>query len=48
MAKNLDQLTAPKTPAQIDTWLTNNVTNLAQDRTVLSAIIKIIALDART
>ncbi len=36
------------TPAQIDTWLTNNVTNLAQARAVLAAIIKVIALDVRT
>lgn len=35
------------TPAQIDTWLTNNVTNLAQARTVLGIILKLIALDAR-
>lgn len=35
------------TPAQIDTWLTNNVTNLAQARTVLGTILKLIALDAR-
>jgi len=31
------------TPAQIDTWLTNNVTTLAQARTVLGAIIKVLA-----
>lgn len=30
------------TPAQIDAWLTTNVTNLAQARTVLGAIIKFI------
>lgn len=33
--------------SQIDTWLTNNVTNLAQARTVLGAIIKVIAIDQR-
>lgn len=32
------------TDAQIDTWLGNNVTNLAQARAVLGAIIKVIAL----
>jgi hypothetical protein len=31
------------TPAQIDTWLTNNVTTLAQARTVLGAIVKFLA-----
>jgi hypothetical protein len=31
------------TPQQIDTWLTNNVTNLAQARTVLGAIVKFLA-----
>jgi len=30
------------TPAQIDTWLTNNVTNLAQARAVLGHIIKLL------
>ncbi len=35
------------TAAQIDTWLTNNVTTLAQARTVLAAVIKVIALDHR-
>jgi hypothetical protein len=30
------------TNAQIDTWLTNNVTNLVQARTVLGAIIKLL------
>lgn len=34
------------TPAQIDTWLTNNVTNLAQARTVLGAIVKYLAKNA--
>lgn len=29
------------TPAQIDNWLTNNVTNLTQARAVLGAIIKV-------
>ena len=32
------------TTAQIDTWLTNNVTTLAQARTVLGALIKIVAV----
>lgn len=31
------------TNAQIDTWLTSNVTTLAQARTVLGALIKIVA-----
>jgi hypothetical protein len=31
------------TPGQIDTWLTNNVTNLTQARSVLGAIIKYLA-----
>lgn len=31
------------TPVQIDTWLTNNVTTLAQARAVLGAIIKVLA-----
>ncbi len=31
------------TPAQIDSWLTANVTNLAQARGVLAAIIKVMA-----
>lgn len=35
------------TAAQIDTWVDNNVTTLAQARTVLKAIIKVIALDVR-
>lgn len=49
-ASRVDLLTRLKTstPAQIDTWLTNNVTNLAQARTILGAIIKTIALDARS
>jgi hypothetical protein len=29
-------------PDQIDTWLTNNVTNLAQARTVLGMILKLL------
>lgn len=33
------------TPAQIDAWLTANVTNLAQARTVLGAVIKVLALN---
>jgi hypothetical protein len=36
------------TPAQIDTWVDTNVTSIATARTVLKAIIKVIALDART
>lgn len=36
------------TPAQIGTWIDNNVTSIATARTVLKAIIKVIALDART
>lgn len=35
------------TPGQIDTWVDNNVTNLAQVRTVLKALLKLIALDDR-
>jgi hypothetical protein len=35
------------TVAEIDTWLTNNVTNLAQARTVLAAIIKLLAVKLR-
>jgi hypothetical protein len=31
------------TPNQIDTWLTNNVTTLAQARVVLGAVIKFLA-----
>jgi hypothetical protein len=31
-------------PAQINSWLTSNVTTLAQARTVIGAIIKIIAV----
>jgi hypothetical protein len=44
---NLQQLlTQAKTSsvAQIDTWIANNVTTLAQARTVLAAIIKWIAM----
>jgi len=37
---DLRQRLKDATPAQIDTWLLNNVTNLAQARTVLGAIIK--------
>lgn len=36
------------TPAQIDSWIDTNVTNIASARTVLKAIVKAIALDART
>ncbi len=32
------------TVAQIDTWITNNVTTLAQARTVLAAVIKLLAI----
>ena len=32
------------TVAQIDTWLTTNVTTLAQARSVLAAIIKVLAI----
>jgi hypothetical protein len=40
----VDLITRAKnaTNAQIDTWLTNNVTNLAQARTVLGALIKLL------
>lgn len=34
--------------AQINTWVDNNVTSLADARTVLKAILKVIALDARS
>ena len=37
---------ARERPAQIDNWLAANVTNLAQARTVLGALIKFIALRA--
>lgn len=49
-ADRIDLMTRLKTatPAQIDSWLTTNVTSLASARTVLGAIIKAIALDART
>ena len=36
------------TPAQISTWVDNNVTNIAQARAVFKAILKVIALDHRT
>lgn len=35
-------------PAQIDAWIDSNVTTIAAARAVLKAIIKVIALDART
>lgn len=35
------------TPAQINAWIDNNVTDLASARAVLKAIIKAIALDFR-
>ena len=31
------------TPAQIDTWIAANVTTLAQARTVLGSLIKVLA-----
>jgi hypothetical protein len=48
-AGRVDLLNRLKTasPSQIDTWVDNNVTNIATARTVLKAIIKVIALDAR-
>jgi hypothetical protein len=48
-AGRIDLLTRLRTatPAQIDTWVENNVTTLAQARAVFKAIIKVIALDAR-
>ena len=42
----LDQIRTA-TPAQIDTWLTNNVTTLAQARTVLGQLIKLLAISIR-
>ncbi len=36
------------TPAQIDSWLTANVTNLAQARTVLGALIKVLCVNPPT
>lgn len=36
------------TPAQIDAFIDNNVTNIAQARAIFKAILKAIALDART
>lgn len=36
------------TPAQIDAFIDNNVTTIAQARAVFKAILKAIALDART
>jgi hypothetical protein len=36
------------TPAQIDTYVDNNVTTIAQARTLFKAILKLIALDARS
>lgn len=35
------------TPAQIETWVDTNASNLAQARNILKAIIKVIALDTR-
>lgn len=35
------------TPAQIDTYVENNVTTLAQARNMFKTILKLIALDAR-
>lgn len=39
---NLITLIQGSTPAQIDTWLTNNVTTLAQARNVLGQLIKLV------
>lgn len=36
------------TPIQIDSWLSANVTSLAQARTVLGAVVKVLALFLRT
>jgi hypothetical protein len=36
------------TPAQIDAYVDNNVTTIAQVRTILKAMLKLIALDARS
>lgn len=35
------------TPAQIDTWIDNNMTTIAQARTIIKAVLKVIALDGR-
>lgn len=45
-ASYLDLLTRARTatPQQIDTWLTANMTNLAQARAVVGALIKVIAV----
>jgi hypothetical protein len=44
-----DMITRLKTatPAQIDTWLAANVTNMAQARAVLGALIKVLATNAQ-
>lgn len=36
------------TPAQIDTWVDNNMNNLAQARTVMKALLKVLAYALRT
>lgn len=41
---DLLQRAATATPTQIDSWLSANVTNLAQARAVLGALIKVIAV----
>lgn len=35
------------TPQQIETWMTNNVTNLAQARGMLTALVKVLAIVVR-
>lgn len=42
----LDRLRT-STPAQIDSWVDDNVGNIAQARAVLKDILKVIALDLR-
>jgi hypothetical protein len=42
---DLRQRLRTATPAQIDSWLGTNVTTLAQARTVLGAIIKVIVAE---
>lgn len=45
LPERIDFVTRLKTatPAQIDTWLANNVTNLTQARTVLGQLMKLLA-----
>lgn len=45
--QNLMDKLRTATPAQIDTWLTNNVTNLAEARIILGAIVKFLAIKFR-